>query len=74
MAELNIKEPEHKFYSVVVEVDTQEGEKVKKMKENHLVDGVNPTDVETKVAQMMDGTMWEWRIVSMSISKISVVY
>lgn len=75
MDELNVKEPQQTFYQVVVEIDT-ENEKggVKKLKETHLVDAASPTDVEIKVTQMMDGTMYDWRILSMSISKISVVY
>lgn len=46
----------------------------KKVKETHLVDAVNPTDVEKKVAEVMDGTMYDWRISSMTISKIGIVY
>jgi len=49
--ELEVLEPQHGFYQVVVEVATEDSEtgKVKKVKEVHLVDGVNPTDVESKV-------------------------
>lgn len=74
--ELEVLEPQHGFYQVVVEVATEDSEtgKVKKVKEVHLVDGVNPTDVEAKVAQEMEGTMWEWKITSMNVSKIQLVY
>lgn len=73
--ELNIREPKSTFYQVAVEIEV-ENEKggTKKVKENHLVDAVSPTDVETKVSQMMNGTMYDWRILSMSISKIGIVY
>jgi hypothetical protein len=68
--------PEHRFYIVDIVVNTEDMEsgKVKKVKEVHLVDAVSPTDVETKVAEEMSGTMWEWSIESMKTSKISVVY
>jgi hypothetical protein len=73
--ELSIKEPQYTFYQVTVEIemDTEKGG-TKKVKETHLVDAVNPTEVEKKVAEVMDGTMYDWRISSMTISKIGVVY
>ena len=73
--ELNVREPNNMFYMVSVEIE-MENEKggTKKMKEHHLVDAVSPSDVETKVAHVMDGTMFEWRITNMSISKINIVY
>lgn len=73
---IEVLEPEHGFYQVTIEIATEDEEtgKVKKVKEVHLVDGVNPTDVETKVAENMDGTMYEWKIVSMAVSKIQQVY
>lgn len=72
---LSIKEPEYMFYQVTVEleIDSEKGG-TKTVKEIHLVDAVNPTDVEHKVSQMMDGTMADWKISSMSISKICSVY
>lgn len=64
------------FYQVVVVVNTEDMEtgKAKKVKEIHLVDAVSPTEVETKVTKEMEGTMWEWEIISMTKSKINVVY
>lgn len=70
------KTPESKFYQVSVIVMTEDMEtgKVKKVKETHLVDAVSPTDVEAKVAEEMKGTMWEWSIDSMKVSKVNAVY
>lgn len=64
------------FYQVVVVVNTKDMEtgKTKKVKEIHLVDAVSPTEVETKVSEEMEGTIWEWEIISMAKSKINVVY
>lgn len=66
----------HGFYQVtiVIEMEDMETGKVKKQKEIHLVDAVSPTDVETKVAKEMEGTMWEWEITAMTRSKIQVIY
>ena len=73
--ELSIKEPQYTFYRVTVEVemDDEKGG-TKTVKETHLVDAVNPTDVEKKVTEVMSGTMYDWRISRMSISKIGIVY
>lgn len=72
--ELNERVPDNMFFQVTVEVDTETEKGIKKVKEIHLVDAVSPADVDAKVAQMMEGTMFSWRISSLSISKISVVY
>lgn len=68
--------PAHGFYQVVIVVHTEDMEtgKAKKQKEIHLVDAVSPSDVESKVAKEMEGTMWEWEIISMAKSKVNVVY
>ena len=74
--EIKKKTPDNKFYQVNVVVMTEDMEtgKVKKTKEIHMIDAVSPTDVETKVAAEMDGTMWEWYIDSMKVSKVNAVY
>ena len=79
MAEKNdveVLEPQYGFYQVVIEIaqEDEESGKVKKVKEVHLVDGINPTDVEQKVGKEMEGTMWEWKIIQMATSKIICVY
>lgn len=68
--------PTHGFYQVTVVVNTEDMEtgKAKKVKEIHLVDAVSPTEVEAKVTKEMEGTMWEWEIISMTKSKTNVVY
>ena len=53
-------------------VDNETG-KVKKMKEEKLVKGYSPTDVEAKVTEKYQGFTHEWRITSVSESKIDEV-
>lgn len=74
--EVDVLEPQYGFYEVTVEIETEDSEtgKVKKVKEVHLIDAANVTDVETKVAEEMNGTMWEWKISSVKQSKINYVY
>ena len=68
--------PQYGFFSVTVEIledDTENG-KIKKVKEEHLVDGRNCTEVEHKVKKEMEGVASDWKIVKCQTSKISVVY
>jgi len=53
-------------------VDTETG-KVKKMKEEKLVRGFSPTDVEVKVTKVYENYSMDWRITSISESKIDEV-
>ena len=53
-------------------VDENTG-KVKKIKEEKLVKGFSPTDVEAKVTKKYEGFSHEWRITSVSESKIDEV-
>lgn len=64
------------FYSVAIEVinDDPETGKQKKQKEEHLVEGANVTEVETKVKDEMKFCTGDWKIVKCQTSKISIVY
>jgi hypothetical protein len=53
-------------------VDSETG-KVKKMKEEKLVRGYSPTDVEAKVTKVYENYSMDWRITSISESKIDEV-
>ena len=53
-------------------VDSESG-KVKKMREEKLVRGYSPTDVEAKVTQVYENYSMDWRITSISESKIDEV-
>ena len=68
--------PQYEFYSVTVELQEEDPEtgKIKKTKEEQLVDGRNVTEVESKVKAYVEGTMCEWKIIKCQTSKIGVVY
>jgi hypothetical protein len=53
-------------------LDTESG-KVKKMKEEKLVMGYTPTDVEAKVTKVYENYTMDWRITSITESKIDEV-
>ena len=68
--------PQYGFLIGTVEIleDDPETGKIKKVKEEHLVDGRNCTEVENKVKKEMEGVASDWKIVKCQTSKISVVY
>jgi hypothetical protein len=53
-------------------VDTETG-KVKKQREEKLVKGYSPTDIEAKVTKVYENYSMAWRITSISESKIDEV-
>ena len=53
-------------------VDTETG-KVKKVREEKLVRGYSPTDVEAKVTKVYENYSMDWRITAISESKIDEV-
>ena len=63
------------FYDVVVSmiiVDKKGREK--KSNEKYLVDASNIVEAEKNVTKLLDGTMSDWEIVSISVSKIKEVW
>ncbi len=53
-------------------LDSESG-RVKKMKEEKLVLGYSPTDVEAKVTKVYEHYTMDWRITSITESKIDEV-
>lgn len=53
-------------------VDTESG-RVKKAKEEKLVLGYTPTDVETKITKVYSNYSMDWRITTITESKINEV-
>ena len=60
------------WYNVTVQFTTEDEKtgKLKKVKENYLVKGVNPTDVETQVVKDLDGVQMDYTIEGITKSKI----
>jgi hypothetical protein len=66
---------EEKFFVAKVTYDLPDENtgKVKKIREEKLVRGYSVTDVEAKVTKKYEGFQHEWRITSVSESKIDEV-
>jgi hypothetical protein len=59
------------WYNVTVQfiVEDEQTGKIKKVKELYLVKAVSITDAETQVAKDLDGTMSDYRILTVTESK-----
>jgi len=68
-------EMEEKYFVAKVQIDSPDSEtgKVKKVREEKLVKGYNPTDVEAKVTKVFEGFTQDWRITAIVESKINEV-
>ena len=66
---------EEKYFVAKVQIDSLDSEtgKVKKVREEKLVKGYSVTDVEAKVTKKYEGFTHDWRITSVSESKIDEV-
>ena len=63
------------FYDVVVSmIIVDEKGKEKKSNEKYLVDASNIVEAEKNVTKLLDGTMSDWEIVSISVSKTKEVW
>lgn len=69
-------QPIHKFYTATITYSLEDSNgKIKKVKETHLVDAVDPSDVQTKVIKAMENELIEdYEIVQISLSNILYVY
>jgi hypothetical protein len=58
---------------IMYNMPDEESGKIKKIREEKLVKGYSVTDVESKVTKKYEGFSQEWRITSVSESKIDEV-
>jgi hypothetical protein len=66
---------DEKYFIAKVTIDSVDSEsgKVKKLREEKLVRGYNPTDVEAKVTKVFEAYSQDWRITAIVESKIDEV-
>jgi len=69
-------QPINKFYNVTVSYSQEDATgKIKKVKENHLVDAIDPSDVQSKVIKAMDQELIDdYEITQISLSNILYIY
>jgi len=69
-------QPINKFYTATISYTQEDANgKIKKIKETHLVDAVDPSDVQNKVVKAMDNELIDdYEITQISLSNIMYVY
>jgi hypothetical protein len=70
-----MNEMDEKYFVAKITIDMVDAEsgKVKKQKEEKLVRGYSPTDVESKVTKIFEAYTQDWRITAIVESKIDEV-
>jgi hypothetical protein len=70
-----MSEMDEKYFVAKITIDMVDAEsgKVKKQKEEKLVRGYSPTDVEAKVTKIFEAYTQDWRITAIVESKIDEV-
>ena len=67
---------DEKYFVAKIQYDLpdENSGKIKKVREEKLVKGYSVTDVESKVTSKFQGFTYDWRITSVSESKIDEVF
>jgi hypothetical protein len=70
-----MNEMDEKYFVAKITIDMVDAEsgKVKKQKEEKLVRGYSPTDVEAKITKIFEAYTQDWRITAIVESKIDEV-
>ena len=67
--------PKNKFYDVVVSISTEDSKgKVKKNNVKYLIDAIDTNQAEKHTMKLMEGTLDDWEILSISVSKVKEIY
>ena len=67
--------PKNKFYEVTIQLMEEDNRgKIKKNNVKYLIDASDTNQAEKNVYKLMDGTMADWEIIGINISKIREVY
>ena len=67
--------PENKFYEVVVCISEEDNKgRIKKNNCKYLIDAADTNQAEKNTMKLMEGTMSDWEIISISLSKIREIY
>jgi len=67
--------PQNKFYEVSVKIEVEDLKgRIKKEIKKYLIDAADTNQAEKNTMKLMDGTMFDWEIVGINLSKISEIY
>lgn len=68
--------PKHdRYYEVTVSMEFEDDKgRIKKQASKYLVDAADTNMAEKNVMKLLEGTMYDWEILSISLSKIKEVF
>lgn len=65
----------NRFYEVTVCTLTEDNKgKIKRTNTKYLIDAADTNQAEKNTFKLMEGTMFDWEIVSITLSKIKEIY
>jgi hypothetical protein len=69
-------DPKHgRYYEVNVSMEIEDDKgRIKKQTVKYLVDAADTTMAEKNTMKLLDGTMYDWEIIGINLSKIREVY
>lgn len=69
-------DPKHgRYYEVNVSMEFEDEKgRIKKQTVKYLVDAADTTMAEKNTMKLLDGTMYDWEIIGINLSKIREVY
>ena len=67
--------PQNKFYEVSVKIEFEDNKgRIKKEVKKYLIDAADTNQAEKNTIKLMEGTMGDWEIVGINLSKICEIY
>ena len=65
----------NRYYEVLVSLEVEDDKgRIKKQNVKYLVDAADTTMAEKNTIKLMEGTMYDWEIVGINLSKIKEVF
>ena len=65
----------NRYYEVLVSLEVEDDKgRIKKQNVKYLVDAADTTMAEKHTIKLMEGTMYDWEIVGINLSKIKEVF
>ena len=67
--------PKNKFYEVSVSMSMEDNKgRIKKQTYKYLIDAPDTNQAEKNTMKLLEGTMFDWEIIGINLSKISEIY
>lgn len=65
----------NRYYEVTVSIETEDNKgRLKKQSVKYLIDSADTAMAEKNTMKLMEGTMFDWEIIGINLSKIKEIY